>query len=119
MKFSGAYVNAAATLLLVVLQVLRTEPGIASAATTVAATAGTDDTGPRRRTQWWADALGAGNAGGGGFGGDRPVPRPTNPPPTLPTGGDYLRFVDREPDFRLGRCEGDCDKDSVRSTLLF
>ena len=109
MKFSRSYAAAATTLLVAVLHI---QPGTASAPASAAAT------GSRRRTQWWAEALGAGDVGGGGGGNDRPVPRPTNPPPTLPTGGDYLQFVDREPNFRLGRCEGDCDKDSVRSRLF-
>ena len=110
MKFSRSYAAAATTLLVALLHI---QPGTASAPASAA-------TGSRRRTQWWAEALGAGDVGGGGGGGgnDRPVPRPTNPPPTLPTGGDYLQFVDREPNFRLGRCEGDCDKDSVRSRLF-
>ena len=109
MKFSRSYAAAATTLMVALLHI---QPGTASAPASAAAT------GSRRRTQWWAEALGAGDVGGGGGGNDRPVPRPTNPPPTLPTGGDYLQFVDREPNFRLGRCEGDCDKDSVRSRLF-
>ena len=111
MKFSRTYAAAATTLLVAVLHI---QPGTASAPAAAAAAA----TGSRRRTQWWAEALGAGNIGGGGGGNDRPAPRPTNPPPTLPTGSDYLEFVDKEPNFRLGRCEGDCDKDSVRSHLF-
>ena len=107
MKLSRTYAAAATTLLVAVLHI---QPGTASAPAAAAVS--------RRRTQWWAEALGAGDVGGGGGGNERPVPRPTNPPPTLPTGGDYLQFVDREPNFRLGRCEGDCDKDSVRSTLF-
>lgn len=43
-----------------------------------------------------------------------PVPVPTVPPPTLPTGSNRLVYIDREPDWKLGKCEGDCDKDEVR-----
>lgn len=115
--FSGspASATAAAALLVVLLQLLHTQPGTAAATVSSPAAA---PAGPHRRTQWWATAIGGGNLGGGGKPNPRPTPRPpTRPPPTLPTGGDYLQFVDREPDFRLGRCEGDCDKDSVRSCV--
>ena len=112
MKFFSA--NAAAALL-VVLQLLHTQPGTAAATVSSPAAA---PAGPHRRTQWWATAMGGGGLGDGGQPNPRPTPRPpTRPPPTLPTGGDYLQFVEREPDFRLGRCEGDCDKDSVRSCV--
>ena len=43
-----------------------------------------------------------------------PVPVPTVPPPTLPTGSNRLVYIDREPEWKLGKCEGDCDKDEVR-----
>ena len=107
MKLFSATATAA---LLVVLQLLHTQPGTAAATVSSPAAA---PAGLHRRTQWWATAIGGGNLGGGG----KPNLSPTRPPPTLPTGGDYLQFVDREPDFRLGRCEGDCDKDSVRSCV--
>lgn len=107
MKF---FSTTAAAALLVVLQLLHTQPGTAAATVSSPAAAPAE---PHRRTQWWATAM-----GGGGQPNPRPTPRPpTRPPPTLPTGGDYLQFVEREPDFRLGRCEGDCDKDSVRSCV--
>ena len=107
MKLFSATATAA---LLVVLQLLHTQPGTAAATVSSPAAA---PAGLHRRTQWWATAIGGGNLGGGG----KPNLSPTRPPPTLPTGGDYLQFVEREPDFRLGRCEGDCDKDSVRSCV--
>ena len=43
-----------------------------------------------------------------------PAPVPTVPPPTLPTGSNRLVYIDREPEWKLGKCEGDCDKDEVR-----
>ena len=46
-----------------------------------------------------------------------PTRRPTAPPPTLPTGGNFINYIDKEPDWLLGKCEGDCDRDEVR--LLF
>ena len=42
-----------------------------------------------------------------------PVPVPTVPPPTLPTGSNRLVYIAREPEWKLGKCEGDCDKDEV------
>lgn len=46
-----------------------------------------------------------------------PVSTPRPQRPTPPTGGNRLRNVDNEPDFQLGRCEGDCDNDKVNCCL--
>lgn len=48
-----------------------------------------------------------------------PTRRPTPLPPTLPTGGTFINHIDNEPDWLLGKCEGDCDKDEVRLQSAF
>ena len=59
-------------------------------------------------TSWWQSEPAPGPAP------TVPVPVPTVPPPTLPTGSNRLVYIDREPEWKLGKCEGDCDKDEVR-----
>ena len=46
-----------------------------------------------------------------------PTRQPTPKPPTLPTGGNSLNYIDKEPEWLLGKCEGDCDRDEVSMHL--
>lgn len=62
-------------------------------------------------TSWWQSEPAPGPAP------TVPVPVPTVPPPTLPTGSNRLVYIDREPEWKLGKCEGDCDKDEVREAV--
>ena len=62
-------------------------------------------------TSWWQSEPAPGPAP------TVPAPVPTVPPPTLPTGSNRLVYIDREPEWKLGKCEGDCDKDEVREAV--
>mmetsp|Transcript_33108 Transcript_33108/g.71650 ORF Transcript_33108/g.71650 Transcript_33108/m.71650 type:complete len:755 (+) Transcript_33108:240-2504(+) len=69
-----------------------------------------------RLLQWWVDAFNPSPSGNNGNE-NRPNPEPTRPPPTrppptLPTGGNNLQDRGDEPDWKLGRCEGDCDRNN-------